>query len=222
MAEEHIAYLLVMKLIKRSRLPWYWVIAIIAVVMLLVLVLAAFLDGVFTELSDWNIYRNFLDGPTLTIYILVVYPPIWQLWWRAVQSLQALLSVDEGSSKPVAVEDSPTKRHWEWACIIIGAVFWVSLWQPWAKSWHSGVIWLSAYDVFTQTILFGLLAWLLYSSFSGNRYINRLGRQQLNLDIFNTGTLAPVARLSLGITIVFIGGISLSLVFQTQEDLLML
>ena len=97
----------------------------------------------------------------------------------------------------------------------------MSLWQPWAKSWHSGVIWLSVYDVFTQMILFGLLAWLLYSSFSGNRYINRLGRQQLNLDIFNTSTLAPVARSSLGITVVFIGGISLSLVFQTQEDLLM-
>ena len=221
MAEEPRTYPLVMELMNRSRLRWRWVMVVVAVFLLLLLVLLAYLDGVITDLSHWEFWREFLDGPTLILYILVVYPLIWQLWWRAVQSLQALLPVDEGSSKPVTVEGSPTKRHWEWVSIIIGAVFWVSLWQPWAKSWHSGVIWLSAYDVFTQTILFGLLAWLLYSSFSGNRYINRLGRQQLNLDIFNTSTLAPVARSSLGITVVFIGGISLSLVFQTQEDLLM-
>ena len=221
MAEKPRTYPLVMELMKRSRLRWSWLMVVVAAFLLLLLFLVAYLDGVITDLSHLEFWREFLDGPTLILYILVVYPPIWQLWWRAVQSLQALLSVDEGSSTTVKVEGSTTKRHWEWVSIIFGAVFWVSLWQPWTMSWHSSVIWLSVYDVFTQTILFGLLAWLLYSSFSGNRYINRLGRQQLNLDIFNTSTLAPVARSSLGITVVFIGGISLSLVFQTQEDLLM-
>jgi hypothetical protein len=52
-------------------------------------------------------------------------------------------------------------------------------------------------------------------------YLNRLSRQHLNLDIFDTGMLTPVARSSLGLSLAFIGGISLSLVFQIQEDLLM-
>jgi len=47
-----------------------------------------------------------------------------------------------------------------------------------------------------------------------------LSRQHLNLDVFDTGVLAPIGRSSLGFSLAFIGGISLSLVFQTQEDLL--
>ncbi|MFC2059155.1 hypothetical protein ACFLTS_05930 [Chloroflexota bacterium] len=113
------------------------------------------------------------------------------------------------------------KRHWEWVSILIGAVLWLSLWQPWNRSWVPGTIWLSAYDVVTQTVLFGLLGWLIYSSFADNRYLSRLSRQHLNLDIFDTGTLTPIAYSSLGFSLAFIGGISLSLVFQTQEDLLM-
>ena len=221
MTDEPRAYPLVMELTKRSRLQWRWIMVIVAAFLLLLLVLVAYLDGVFTDLSNWEFWRNFLDGPTLILYILVVYPPIWRLWWRAVQSIQALLPVDEGSPKRESFEVPLPKRRWEWVSIIIGAVFWLALWQPWAESWRSGVIWLSVYDLVTQMLLFGLLAWLLYSSLAGNRYLSRLGRQNLNVDLFDTSTLTPVARSSLGFTIVFIGGISLSLVFQTQEDLLM-
>ena len=223
MAEEPRAYPLVMELMKRSRLRWRWIVVVVAAVLLLFLILATFLDGVFTDLSHWSLWRNFLDAPTLTIYILVIYPFVWRLWWRSAQSLQALLPIDEGSSKRVAVEVPLPNRRWEWAAMLVGAVFWLSLWQPWGwdRRWEPGAIWLSAYDVVTQTILFGLLGWLVYSSFVGNRYLSRLSRQHLNLDIFDTGTLIPIARSSLGFSLAFIGGISLSLVFQTQEDLLM-
>ncbi len=221
MTEESRAYPLVIELMRRSRPGWRWVTVIVATLLLLLLVLFAYLDSALADLSHWEFWRNFLDGPILFLYILVIYPPIWRLSRRAVQSIQALLPADEGSAKRVLLESPLPNRRWEWASIIIGAVFWLVLWQPWAESWRSGVIWLSAYDVFTQMLLFGLLGWLLYSSFSGNRYINRLSRQNLNLDIFDTNMLTPVARSSLGFTIVFIGGISLSLVFQTQEDLMM-
>ena len=51
--------------------------------------------------------------------------------------------------------------------------------------------------------------------------LGRLSRQELNLDIFDSGVLAPIAYASLGVSLAFIGGISLSLVFQTQKSLLM-
>jgi len=223
MAEEPGSYPLLMELVKCSRLPRYWVTVMIAVMLLLVLVLVVFLDGTFTELSEWSLWRYFLDGPVLITYILVVYPFMWQLWWRSVQALQSLLPIDEGDSNRLEVEVPIPNRRREWVAILIGAVFWLSLWQPWGwgRRWEAGAIWLSAYDVVTQTILFGLLSLLIYSSFTGSRYLNRLIRQHLNLDIFDTGMLMPIARSSLGLSIAFIGGISLSLVFQTQEDLLM-
>jgi hypothetical protein len=129
------------------------------------------------------------------------------------------LPIDEDGSNRVEVEVPIPKRRWEWMSILIGVIFWLSLWQPWGWGWQP--VWLSAYDVATQMILFGLVSWLIYSSFNGSQYLSRLSRQHLNLDIFDTGMLTPVARSSLGLSLAFIGGISLSLVFQTQEDLLM-
>ncbi|UCH42936.1 MAG: hypothetical protein JSW16_09060 [Dehalococcoidales bacterium] len=223
MAKKSGFYPLLIKIVKCSRLPWYWVTVIIAVILLMGLVLAAFLDVAFTRLSEWGFWRNFLDGPVLITYILVVYPFIWQLWWRAVDTLQSLLPADEVDSTRLEVGVPVPNRRWEWVATLIGAVFWLSLWQPWGwgNRWEAGAIWLSAYDVVTQSILFGLLSLLLYSSFTGNRYLNRLIRQRLNLDIFNTKLLTPIAHSSLGFSIAFIGGISLSMVFQTQNDLLM-
>jgi len=221
MTEEPRAYPLVMQLMKRSRLQWRWIMVIVAVPLLLFLVLAAYRDGVFSDLSHWSLWRSLLDGPVLIMYILVVYPFIWRLWWQSVLSLQSLLPIDEGDSKRAEVEVPVANRRWELLAILIGAAFWLSLWQPWSESWRASVMWISAYDVVTQTMLFGLLGWLIYSSFTGNQYIRRLSRQPINLDIFDPGVLTPIARSSLGFSVAFIGGISLSLVFQTPEDLLL-
>jgi hypothetical protein len=221
MTEEPRAYPLVMQLMKRSRLQWRWTMVIVAALLLLLLVLAAYLDGVFTDLSHWSLWRSFLDGPVLILYILLVYPFIWRLWWRSVLCLQSLLPIDKGDSERAEVEVPVANRRWELLAILIGAIFWLSLWQPWGRSWVSGTIWLSAYDVATQTMLFGLLGWLIYSSFTNNQYTRRLSRQHISPDIFKSGVLTPIARSSLGFSVAFIGGISLSLVFQTPEDLLL-
>lgn len=223
MAEKPRSYPLIIELMKRLRLPWCWIIVAITALSLLSLILVAYLDGIFTDLSHWKFWRNFLDGPTLIIYILIIYPFVWRLWWRAAQSLQVLLPIDEGSPKWASVEVPLPNRRSEWVSIIIGAVLWLSLWQPWGwdNRWELGTVWQSAYEVITQTILFSLVSWVVYSSFVGSRYLSRLVSQNLNLDIFDTGTLTPIARSSLGFSIAVIGGISLSMVFQTQDDLLM-
>jgi hypothetical protein len=223
MAKEPGSYPLLIELAQYSRLPRYWVTLMIAFIMLLVLVLAAFLGGVFTQLSEWSFWRNFLDAPVLIIYILVVYPLIWRLWWQSAQALQLLTPIDERDLNRSEIKVPIPNRRWEWVAILMGAVFWLSLWQPWGWSdrWKLGAIWLSAYEVITQSILFGLISLLIYSSSIDNWYINRLIRQRVDPDIFNTGMLTPIARSSLGFSVAWIGGISLSLVFQTQEDLLM-
>ena len=67
MAEELLVYPLVMELMKRTRLPRRWIIVIVSTLLLLFLVLAAYLDGVFTDLSHWSLWRSFLDGPVLIV-----------------------------------------------------------------------------------------------------------------------------------------------------------
>jgi hypothetical protein len=220
LAEEPRSYPLIMTLVKRSRLPWRWVLAAVAGVLVLLLVLAAFGDGDSMDLATWGFWRDFLDGPVLVLYILAVYPVLWRRWWRTVRSLQSLLLPDDDGSRGAAAGVPPPKRHHEWVATIIGALSWPLLWQPWERNWTTGELWVNAFDVGTQTILFGLLGWLVYSVFVGSRHIGRLSRLRLNVDVFDTEPLMPIAHSSLGYSLAFIGGISLSLVFQTQEDLL--
>ena len=56
MPEEPRSYPLVGELMRRSRLPWYWATAVVAGVLLLLLILAAFLDGVLSDVSGWEFW----------------------------------------------------------------------------------------------------------------------------------------------------------------------
>ena len=221
MTDEPRTYPLVIELVKRSRLKWNRVMLIVAALLILILVLFAYLDGAFTDLSYWEFWRNFLDGPVLVIYILLIYPIVWRLWLQAVETLHGLLSEDNGVLNKAQKENPLPARRWEWVSIIVGVVFWLALWQPWTDSWRSGIIWLSTYNLITQILLFGLLAWLIFITITSNRYINRLSHNNLSVDLFETSMLSPIARSSLGFSLAFIGGISLNLVFQSREDLLM-
>jgi hypothetical protein len=212
MAEEPHTLPLFEELIKRSRLPWRWVTAITAVVLLLFLVLVACLDGIFSNLSDWEFWRAFLGPPVIIVYILLIYPFMQRLGERAVQAFQPLLAPEEGEKTSIIAAPS---RRWEWTAILLGLAFWLGLERPWL--WVDQ--WLDVYASVTTLLMFVLLSWLIYNGLSGTRVINKLSRQHLNIDIFDTG-LVPVARYSMGITFAFIGGISLSLVFQSIENLL--
>jgi hypothetical protein len=190
--------------------------------LLLLLILAAFLDGSLGYLSELKFWQSLLDSPALIIYILVVYPFMWRLWQRAVKAFQPLLPPDDSTPNQLTAEVPALNRRWEWVALLIGVVFFISVIQPWDWNWVSGELWLHVYELVTFPLFFGLLSWLIYSGLAGSRHLAHLCRQNLNLDIFEPGLLAPVARWSLSTSLVFIGGISLSLAFQTGESLLAL
>ncbi|UCB42827.1 MAG: hypothetical protein JSV77_10330 [Dehalococcoidales bacterium] len=200
------------ELIKRSRLPWRWAIIIVAVVWLLFLILVTYLDGAFSSLSEWEFWRIFLGSPVIIIYILIVYPFMQRLGERAVQAFQSLLPIEDDEA---AVATPAPNRRWEWTAIFLGLAFWLGLERPWL--WVDQ--WLDFYASVTTLSMFVLLSWLIYNGLSGTRFINKLSRQHLKIEIFDT-ELVPVARYSMGITFAFIGGISLSLIFQSIESLL--
>ena len=74
MVKESPAFNLLEELIKRSRLPWRWVTTITAVVLLLFLILVIYLDGTFSNLSEWDFWREFLGPPVIIVYVLSIYP----------------------------------------------------------------------------------------------------------------------------------------------------
>jgi uncharacterized integral membrane protein len=216
MAQESRSYPLVEAVVKRSHLPRLWAITVVAVVLVLLLILAAFLDGALTALSERSFWRESMQAPVIIIYILVVYPFIWRLWERAVQAFRPLLSLEDDAFNQPAVEVPVPKRHREWVAVLVGAGFLLALSRPWI--WVDQ--WLDVYMTVTDVLMFGLLGWLVYHGLADTQHLAQLSRQNLKLDIFDSGLLTPVARWSLGTSVAFIGGISLSLVFQTKESLL--
>ena len=210
------------RLMKFSRMPWYWATAIAAAVLLIFLILVVYLDGFFvlgTAVSELNFWRHLLDSPVMAIYILMVYPLMRRLRNRAIQVFQPLLSREEGVSDQLTTEVFMLSRRREWGAVLIGIVFWIVVEQPWGWWWGPGTFWINMYGVATFPLLFGLMGWLIYDTLAGTLHIYRLGRHDLKLDIFDTGLLTPIASSSLGISVAFIGGISLNIVFQTGDTL---
>ena len=220
MSAEINQYNLIQMLVVRSRLPLLWVIIIVTVFLALLLVLARYLDNNFADLSTWGFWQKHLTTLMLVVYILSVQFFIWRLRNQAIQAIKPLLDLDESETNHLATEAAKSNRRGELISILIGVGLAVGLGQPWVLEWGPGELWLSASRAIANVLLNGLLFWLIYDTLTSVIRIARLCRHELQLDIFETELLTPVAKWSLGISLVFVGGTSLSLVFQTQENLL--
>jgi hypothetical protein len=208
---------LLQMVVKRSRMSWYWFTAALTMALLVLFILAAVLDGATGRFSQWEFWREFMAGPVIIVYIFLIFPYMRRLGEKATEAFRQLLFHEEDIHDS---EKSIPDRRWEWATFSAGAIFWILIVRPWDWEWGTDGPWLYLYILISASLLFGLLGWLIYYAIVESRYLNRLSRQELKLDIFETSALIPVARASLGTTFAFIGGISLSLIFQTVDSLL--
>jgi len=166
----------------------------------------AFLDGALASLLEWSAV-----GPTVLyiifpVYILVVYPFMLRSREQAVLAFKPLLSLEDDAFNKVAENISKPNRRGEWTAIFLGiSVLGGVFFQPWTMDWASGYFWMTVYYVITGTIGMGLMGWLVYDTLIGIVRVSRLSRQDIKLDILDTEMLAPVARWSLGISLVFVG-----------------
>jgi hypothetical protein len=183
--------------------------------------LAAYLDGTITNLSEWAFWQDNGSGLFLIVYILLVSSLMWGIRIKAIQAYRPLLAINDEGFNRLAAEVSAPNRYREWTSIFVGVSLAAALGQPWDLGWGPGSLWLSVYLVITGALMNGLLWWLIYDTLISTVRIARLSRQDLKFDILlDTELLVPIARWGLGISLAWVGGISLSLVFQTQESLL--
>ncbi|MDD4876583.1 MAG: hypothetical protein PHQ86_05610 [Dehalococcoidales bacterium] len=200
-------------IINRSRLHWYWATAVVAAIFLLLLVLAAYADSNFTNQIDWGLWRLGLQ-PAIIIYILIIYPLMKKLWGRVIQSCRLLIQEeDEGN---ITLKITSYNRRWEWIALLSGAVFTVVISLPWG--WIKQ--WSDIYYYFASIVSFSLLAWLIYDGLNNTRHLTQLNRNYMKIDVFNTEALTPIGQWGLGVSLAFIGGISISVTFQPLENLL--
>ncbi len=202
-------------LVKKTRLPWSAVTGILAFLLLMILVLAALADGMPIKQLGWSFWRVGLQGPTILIYILCIYPILNRVGNKAFESILPLLAMDKNELKQLISEYSSPRRSRELLSLLLGAGFIVLLSQPWNTDFQ----FFEGYAYAIEILMFSLIALLIYYALHNTRYLTRIN-QNLKLDIFDIEALTPIARWSLSMSLAFIGGILISIVFQNIDSLI--
>jgi hypothetical protein len=153
----------------------------------------------------WRLGLN----PAITVYILLVHPFMHRRWQRAMDSLHALApDLDD------ARRDHAESRR-EWGALLLGALIGLAL----AYRTPAAEGWLRVYALATSALTFALLGTAIYGSLARSRHLAAHSRAGLELSVFDGHLLMPFAQWGQSLSLVFVGGICLSLLFQSSHSL---
>ena len=185
-------------------------VVVLALLLGLLLALAAYANGESRQRVGSGIWMLGLDSVML-VYILAVHPFMYRRWVRAMHSLEAL-APRAGSASRMA---TPASRRGEWVAMLLGALAWLAV----ARRLPGAEAWLRLYSEAMSALMFALLAAITYGSVTRSRQLAAFSRAGLELKVFDGHLLTPFAQWGQSLSLVFVGGISLSLLFQSYESL---
>jgi hypothetical protein len=214
MVEENRSVTLPELLVKKTRLHWYVFTGIFTFLMLAFLLLAALAEDQPIVQLGWIYWRSALQSPAILVYILLLYPVLNRVGNRAFESLLPNLDMGKDKLEQLASRYYSPGRFGELASLLLGAVFIIILSQPWHQEFH----FIDVYIYVIGILMFSLLALLIYYAIHNTLYMTRISRH-IKIDIFELDSLTPIARWSLSISLAFIGGIVISILFQNIENL---
>lgn len=132
------------------------------------------------------------------------------------------MPLDDDDFHRLLTEASIFNRRREWLTLGISAGSVLLLRGAvlgWASVGRSGWL-LALYGILGAGLMCGLLGFSIYSSMSGTKLFTELSQYPLNVSVFDLASLEPIARWSLGATLSYIGGITLSMLFLPRFALL--
>jgi hypothetical protein len=200
---------LVDRIVTHAGLSRYTFAAVIVFLLALPLSLALLSPGGQAAVRPRGLWKLGLE-PTLIVYILGIYPWLQKRFALATDALRPLFTEPEIVDKVHA-----RSRRGEVMAMSIGAAF--SFWVT--SSWRIDETWLRLYLVTANVVLFSLMALAIFDGVERTRRLARVVGAGLELDLFDRQLLAPMARWGQTVALTFVGGICLSLLFQSYETL---
>jgi hypothetical protein len=175
--------------------------------MLILLFGIAFMTGEVPGPYDPTFWVPGLMPPVIVVYLLLTQTRSQRLRNEAIKAIRPLVKLDDDHFRLAVSNASLYNRRREWIAFCLGVVAgWL-----FQVAWGFSTLWLSLYSVLFGGLMFGLMAWFIYSALSGTELFNELNRHPHDLNIFDLEPLEPIARWSFGIALTLIGGITLSL-----------
>lgn len=181
----------------------------LTILLAVLLALAGYMDGGIRQRGGLRPWMLGLD-PVILVYILALHPFMHRRWVRAMQSLEAL--APHGKSPGPA---GTAARLGEWAAMLLGLLAGLAI----ARRGPAAEGWLWLYSEAVSALMFALLGATIYGSVMRSRQLAAFSRSGLELKVFDGHLLTPFAKWGQGLSLVFAGGISLSLLFQSYQSL---
>jgi hypothetical protein len=204
------------RLVSRPRSPWITV--GLGLVLILVPVAAAYLDGMLADLFQEGHLRPVLLPSTVIIYILAVAPILDRMQMRVIKAFRPLVLIDDEDFVQLVGTASRLNPIAEAAAFGAGAA--LGLWIGLSTFYGEGIGLLTVCLALLSSFMFGLLIWTIYSAIAGTRLTTELHRQPLRIDIFDLEPFEPIGRLSLAVSLVILGGVVLAMILGLAPDTL--
>jgi len=181
----------------------------LACLLALLLAVAIVAHGGVAVSGRWGLWKMGL-APAVIVYIFAIYPPLHRRWRSAIEALRPL------ADRPELVEQAhAVNRRGEWTALLLGSAF--SVWAT--NPWQFRDRWVLPYVLVSNLVMFSLMALSIYDCVARTRRLARIVRSGLQLDLFDRHSFTPLARWGQIVSLTFVGGTCLSLLFQSYESL---
>jgi hypothetical protein len=192
-----------------------WMTIIVSLVLLLLPFIAAYLDGVSVDFISRGTWRFFLLAPIIILYIWLVSPRMSRAEEDVVNAMRTVVNLnDQAYNRLIAQASSINPLH-EWITFGIGMI--LGILSTLSNGFQQVSPWLKSYGIMSTGLMYGLLAWTIFVAVMSTRFITVLHRQDMKIDVLNPTPFEAIGNQSLLLALVFIGGITISLILTYQE-----
>ncbi len=177
---------------------------------------AAALDGGLGELLRLGRWRFMILPSTIIIYIWLVSPRLARMGAEVLAALRPLVSLEDEAFDQWIQTASQVKPSHEWLAFCVGVLFGIA--SARASNPDTGFSWQIVYWYLSTGIMYGLLAWTIFASLVSTRLNAALHQIPLHFDILDPRTFEAIGRQSLMLALVFVGGVTFSLLLTFQPE----
>ena len=184
--------------------------------LMLLPIILAFVGGQLDQLFTTNLWRALLIQPTIVVYILLISSFLQRAGEQMIISLRPIVQLTNGEFSQLVFEKSRVDPRGELMAIVIGALAGWFLRRGIAIT--SEAPWLQAYQIIFTIVMYSAIAWAIYGSVVGSRLTGAILRQPLQVDILDIRPFEPVGRASLLVSLAFIIGTTIAMVFTMTRQ----
>jgi len=188
----------------------------IGLLLILAPIAATVTDGMWEEFIAGGQWRPLLTAPVVILYILAVSRWLSTSDARLLAAYRPIVQIDDEAFDQIVRRASHISPAGEVIALVAGALVGLGISLSWLRGLDT--VLLRLYVPVSLALMDGLLAWTIYGAFASTRLLAAIHRQPLKVNILDIKPLEPVGRYSLTVSLVFVGGIALGLIFGLDTE----